>query len=158
MSAKDAGVASVDSCAACLPSKNWMMTLSPSSLKDAWCSHLNQKAAQAENIRSSCPVYMSVLSPGRYLSQVLLRSLLRAGSTGPKAWDCGTHSSQGFNRCSPFPGISRWWSGQSQLWDIRDRWANTQECPWWSVQRPDIGWEDCSCVFLLPLLKEFRLR
>ena len=70
-SAKDVGVGSVDSSASCLLSKNWMMTQSPSSLKDAWCSHVNQKAIQAENISSSLPIYMSALSPGSFPFQVL---------------------------------------------------------------------------------------
>lgn len=119
---------SVDSYASCLPS---------------------QKATQAESRGSSCVISMSALNPGSHL--VLCKQaqrLLSADSAG-LTLGCGPHASQVFNHCSAFPGTSRWWSGPSPLWDIRDHWASTQGCPWWFVQRPDIGWEDCS---RLPLL------
>lgn len=64
--AKNAWVGSVNSKASCLLSKDWVITQSLSHLKAVWCSHLNQKATQAENISSSHPIYMSALSPGSH--------------------------------------------------------------------------------------------
>lgn len=81
-SAKDVGVGTVDSSASCLLSKNGMMTQSPSSLKDVWCSHMNQKAIKAENISGSRPIYMSALSPGSFPFQVLPKG----GSEFSECW------------------------------------------------------------------------